>query len=384
MKDMTRSRIEIVGAGPAGLVCAIMLAKAGHPVIVREWHETVGTRFHSDFQGLENWSDRRDVLDELRDAGVEAGFMAHPVYEGVVFDAWGEAYPVKGERPLYYLVHRGTQDGSLDRSLLEQATKLGVEVHFGDRVETPPSPAVLAIGPRVADAIAAGYVFETDQPDGNWIAFNNTLAPLGYAYLLIHNGRGTLASCMFTGFKRQAEHVDRATEFFSDKVGLEMRNPRPFGGFANFRLPRTAVQGGHPVVGEQAGFQDALAGFGMRYAMRSGILAARSMIEDHDYTRLWRKELLPQLRAGMANRFIFNNIGERGWRWAVRGLSRSDTAAKLYRLYQPSFLTRLIYPIASWRYRAPLRDPSCDHVACDCVWCQHGLHAAKHGSPSGL
>jgi flavin-dependent dehydrogenase len=152
-----------------------------------------------------------------------------------------------------------------------------------------------------------------------------------------------------------------------------MRDPRPFGGFANFRLPRTAMQGGHLVIGEQAGFQDALAGFGTRYALRSGILAARSLIEGIDYTRLWRKEFLPQLRTGVSNRFFFNHVGDRGWRRVIRGLSSSDPVSKLQRLYRPSLFTRLVYPIAYHRYRASLADPSCDHVDCGCVWCQCGI-----------
>ena len=365
--------VTIVGAGLAGLACAVVLARAGRPVIVREWHKTVGSRFHGDFQGLENWSDDQDVLAELRAAGIETSFEAHPVREGIAFDAWGQAYPILGDRPLYYLVRRGGHGGSLECGLLEQAIAAGAEVRFGDRVTDPEGSTVLAIGPRTVDAIAAGYVFETDRPDGNWIAFNDRLAPLGYAYLLIHAGRGTVASCMFTGFKRQAEYVERTVAFFREKAGLEMCDPKPFGGFANFRLPRTALQGGHPVVGEQAGFQDALAGFGMRYALRSGILAARSLLEGTDYTRLWRQELLPLLRTGVCNRFIFNSAGARGRRWALRGMSRSDTAAKLRRLYRPSTLTRLVYPLALWRYRAPLGDPSCDHVACDCIWCRHGV-----------
>lgn len=377
--------VTIVGAGLAGLACAIVLARAARPVIVREWHKTVGNRFHGDFQGLENWSDSQDVFDELRAAGIETSFDCHPVREGVAFDAWGEAYPIHGDRPLYYLVRRGGRSGSLEFALLKQAIAAGAEVRFGDRVADPEGSAVLAIGPRTADAIATGYVFETDRPDGNWIAFNDRLAPLGYAYLLIHAGRGTVASCMFTGFKRQAEYVERTMAFFREKAGLEMHNPKPFGGFANFRLPRTAVQGGRPVVGEQAGFQDALAGFGMRYALRSGILAARSLLEGTDYTRLWRQELLPLLRTGVSNRFIFNSAGARGRRWALRGMSRSDTTTKLRRLYRPSLLTRLVFPLAVWRYRAPLGDPSCDHAACDCVWCRHGVaHAATNLAQSIL
>ena len=43
---------EIVGAGPAGLVCAIVLAKTSRRVVVREWHQDVGHRFHDDFQGV--------------------------------------------------------------------------------------------------------------------------------------------------------------------------------------------------------------------------------------------------------------------------------------------------------------------------------------------
>jgi len=365
--------ITVVGAGPAGLASAIALARAGHSVVVREWHRQVGTRFHGDFQGLENWSDELDVLDELRAAGIEIAFDHRPVFEGSAFDAQGNRYQLQSKRPLYYLVRRGRDSGTLDSALLGQAKTAGAIIHPVDRVDTIIGRAVLAAGPRRADAIAVGYLFDADMVDGSWLAINDQLAPLGYAYLLVYGGRGTVASCMFTGFKRQAEYVARTVDFFHTHAGLEMQNPRPFGGFANFRLPRTAVQGGHLVVGEQAGFQDALAGFGMRYALRSGLLAARSIIEDIEYMRLWRRQLLPLLRAGVVNRFLFNLLGTSGRRIALTKLSRADTGLTLRRFYRPSAFSRVLFPIARLRYRAPLSDPSCDHADCHCVWCQcHG------------
>jgi flavin-dependent dehydrogenase len=70
--------LHVVGAGPAGLTAAIVGRRAGRPVIVHERRQDVGCRFHGDFQGLENWSTERDVLDELAALGIEPTFDAIP------------------------------------------------------------------------------------------------------------------------------------------------------------------------------------------------------------------------------------------------------------------------------------------------------------------
>jgi flavin-dependent dehydrogenase len=383
------SPITVVGAGPAGLASAIALAQSGLAVMVREWHAEVGHRFHGDFQGLENWSTEQDVLDELAEAGIEGDFDCTAVSTGEVFSPDGRSYRIRSARPLYYLVRRGSLPGSLDRALMQQARSAGAELRFSDRVTSVSGTAVLAGGPREAQAIAAGYLFETDMADGDWLAVSEELAPLGYAYLLVHGGCGTVASCMFTGFKEEAEHVRRTVASFEQRAGLRMRNAKPFGGFANVRLPRAAEQGGHLVVGEQAGFQDALAGFGLRYAIRSGLLAARAILSGTDYHTLWQRELLPLLKASMVNRFLYNTLGSPGRGFAIRRLSKGDTGVVLRRFYAPSRLSRALFPLAHRVYRRSLRDPSCDHVDCDCVWCrcaaeanatvsQHAASTASH------
>jgi len=333
----------------------------------------VGHRFAGDLQGLENWSTARDVLDVLHDLGVATRFAALPLSAGTGYDAWDRPYPMRSAAPLFYMVERGPGARSFDSALLAQALALGVEVRFGSRVEQLPGEGILAVGPNAADAIAVGYHFDTDMADGFWIVLDGRLAPAGYAYLLVMNGRGTVKSCMFRGFKDERRYVERTVERFRQLAGLRMRNERFHGGVGNFRVPATAVSGGHPVSGEQAGFQDALAGFGMRYAIESGVLAARSLAGETPYEQAWRERLRPSVESSIINRAIYGTLGNRGYRWLLRSQAWSRDARSFLRwLYHPGRLRRALLPWAERRYRSARRDRSCDHVDCDCVWCRCG------------
>jgi hypothetical protein len=308
-------------------------------------------RFHGDFQGLDNWTGDSDVMDELSSQGIHVNFECHPVHEGIAYDAWGKSYPYSSSAPIYYLVRRGNDDGTLDHGFLQQALEAGVEVRFEQRYPSDET-CVVSSGPRAADVIAVGYLFQTKMSDGAWICFNRELAPLGYSYLLVHRGRGTVASCMFADFKRKNHYLERTIEFFRERVGLRMEEPRKFGGYGNYDVPGTAVQRGSLLLGERAGFQDPLAGFGIRYAIRSGILAVRSLLDGADYNSLWRRDLLDLLRTGLANRFFANVTGDRGWRWILsRRLTSQDVCQAMRRLYRPTTLTRTLYPVAYLLHR---------------------------------
>lgn len=371
--DAVREPVEVVGAGPAGLAAAITLARAGRRVVVHEAAREVGHRFGADLQGLENWSTKRDVLEVLRAAGITTAFEKLPSVRGVAFDAWGGPHEIRSGEPLFYLIARGPGAGTLDSALLAQALALGVEVRFGSRKMSLEGPGILAVGPKAADAIAVGYHFETGMPDGFWLILDDEVAPQGYGYLLVMRGRGTVKSCMFTGFKQERLYVERTVERFRRLVGLEMRNPLPHGGVGNFRVPASAVSGSHPVAGEQAGFQDAFAGFGIRYAMLSGVIAARALRGAGHYDAAWRRELAPGIESSIVNRAIYGALGNRGYRWLLRSQSWSgDARGFLGWLYGPGRLRRVLLPWARRKYRSRRDDRSCDHVDCTCVWCRCG------------
>jgi flavin-dependent dehydrogenase len=373
------SSVEVVGAGPAGLAAAITLASAGAAVIVHEAKTEVGQRFQRDLQGLENWSSQEDVLHLLTTLGVSLDFRMLACREGTVFDAWDHAYRIQSEAPLFYMVERGPSPGTLDHALLARAIELGVEIRFSSRVRSVHGPGIFATGPKVADAVAVGYHFDTAMSDGFWAICDDRLAPGGYAYLLVMGGRGTVKSCMFRKTPHVGAYVQRTVAAFERLTGLQMINPREHGGVGNFAVPRSARSGDHPVAGEQAGFQDTLWGFGMRYAIISGMLAARSVLDGSDYDALWRREIGALMRTSVVNRAAYSLLGNRGYRWALRHqASRPDARAMLQRHYRPSLAKLALGPLARWRFKSQRQDPSCHRPDCDCVWCRHEVgHVAE-------
>src|SRR3972149_6425563 len=101
-----KKEIEIVGAGPSGLVAAINLARAGYTVRVYEEKSDVGHRFHGDYQGLENWSTKEDVTLFLERIGIgQPGtyFICHPYNELTVFDANLNPVVIRSDIPLFTL-----------------------------------------------------------------------------------------------------------------------------------------------------------------------------------------------------------------------------------------------------------------------------------------
>jgi flavin-dependent dehydrogenase len=371
----SQDSITVSGAGPAGLAAAITAARAGRRTILYERYKSVGHRFHGDFQGLENWTAEGDVLDELSTLGIEPSFECTPFHETVLYDPDGREHICRDARPLFYLVRRGSGEGTLDRCLQAQALSVGVELHLDSPSIHLPHGGIVAQGPRRVDVIAVGYLFETDAADGAFCVLSGKLSAQGYAYLIVHRGQGMIATCLFTDFHNERYYLERTHEFFRVTLGLSMRHMRRFGGVGNFSVPATARKGRMLYVGECAGFQDALAGFGMRYALLSGNLAAAALLAEDPmgYDELWRARFGSELLASTVNRYLYAAFGDVGRRSLVRQLAgTSGGRARIKSRYARTALKRLLYPIARRSVEKAMHI-ACEAPGCSCTWCRcHG------------
>jgi flavin-dependent dehydrogenase len=338
--------IKIVGAGLSGLTAGINLLESGYKVTIYEKGEDVGARFNNDFQGIVNWMSDIDVMEAIKKMNIEINFMASPLKEGIFFGSGLKSQAnFKSEKPIFYLVKRGWQKDTIDHSLKEQFLRKGGWINFNN------SPAledmdIVATGPKKVYLATAGYNFETNFPNTFCEVIDKNLAPKAYAYLLIRDGRGTLATALSQNFQDPDIYLRKTVEAFEKKLGLSIKNKEKFTGVANFSLPKTAVKNRKLYVGEAAGFQDAFVGLGMFFAIKSGYLAARSIIEKIDYDNLWKKELNNFLKISMVYRFLFEIAGYKSTNIILKTIEKNQK--KLLDLikkgYKFDWKMKIMYP----------------------------------------
>lgn len=367
----------IVGAGPSGLAAAIVLAGAGERVRVLERRPDVGWRFAGDFQGLENWTTVGDVLSHVNELGIRSEFDHLPVREVTFYDDHLRPAVLRSREPLFYLVRRGPAEGSLDRALLEQAQAAGVEVCLGERVHRAEPGWIVATGPQGVDCIAHGYVFPTDLLDQARAIISRDITPFGYAYLLVWRGQATLAACSLESKRTRPGSRARAAAAFARVVpGLELERAKAFSGRGHL-LGRThsADAAGRLYVGEAAGLQDPVWGFGLRYALESGALAARCLLEGAAYDAEVRALLEPNRSAGFLNRQVFRLGSGRATGPILRRIAASGDAREVFSRYCGSgsaMRPRLgrVIGTAARRERQDVRDLSCGASWCRCLRCR--------------
>jgi flavin-dependent dehydrogenase len=315
--------IRIAGAGPSGLAAAIVLARAGRKVEVHEAKRDVGVRFIGDLQIIEAASEAEAVPDFLDRLGIERNFYFRPALSATFYDHRGKGRAIRSSQPYGYFIKRGAEETTLDRGLLAQARSLGVDVIFNSRLE-PAEADIVATGPASPDGLARETTWKTGDPERVDVYFNHKLAPGGYSYLFILDGIATFGCAIVADFKK----ID---DYFAHSLAEAQRlNPfvipadaRVGYSYMNFHLKDRATSGKSRYVGEAAGFQDYLFGLGIRYALTSGYLAAKSILEGVDYDALWEAELGAKQVTSLVNRFLYESGGNRGLAMFVWQASRA-------------------------------------------------------------
>jgi flavin-dependent dehydrogenase len=343
--------VKILGAGPAGLTAAITLAQAGCRAIVYERTGDVGTHHAGDPEAVENWTLETDWLDELSGWGISKNFRCAPIYTGTWFGpGMRETATIQDDRPLFYLIVRGPFPGSLDRGLLSRAQDAGVTVRF-DTTSDPAGVDIVCGGAAHPRAYGVGYNFRTNEPNAAYIYYDDSLTPGTFSYIAFCEGWGAVVAVAFSPMRGVKDRLPRIVEAFQSRLHFEMQEPHYFAAPVGFNIPSTAQPDGKRYAGEAGGFQDLFAGFGIRMAMTTGYLAARSYLEGLDYDKLWRARFEPLMRRAVVNRWLQEVFGDRGYPIMLRILRRyAHTGRRVLRHhYYPAWYTELIWPFAKRR-----------------------------------
>ena len=189
--------IKIAGAGIAGMSAAIHLKKAGQDVVVYEKQSMVGGSRHGDYEGLENWIFKRSMSEFFAGHGFDYEILSSiPIHQFTVHTKEKVPFVVQSQQPFFHMIKRGPDKDCLDHQLFEQCKKAGVDFKLGK-----PAPDIIDIdstGSKKAAAYIKGVNFETTLNNQVHLLLGKNFAPKGYSYLIILNGKATLA----TAFKK--------------------------------------------------------------------------------------------------------------------------------------------------------------------------------------
>lgn len=339
--------IKILGAGISGLTAAINLAKAGYNVDVYERNKDVGMRFGGDLQGLENWSDKEDVLEMLKRMNIKINFDCDPFSKIFISDGLKDN-EINLNKNAFYLIKRGNFLGTLDYGLKKQAVEGGVSIHFEETILSEKAD-IVATGPILNEigAIAKGIIFKTKAEDSATGLLNNEAAYKGYSYLLITKGYGCMCSVVFGELKHINECFNKTMERFNAIKKINIENPKKVGGIGCFSIKNIFNNNNNLFVGEAAGLQDMLWGFGMKYAFTSGFIAAQSIIKNQDYEKLAKTNFDNKLKASIVNRFLWEKVNIRDYYFIIDKVKKSKNILNsLYFFYNYNLLQKIIYPFA--------------------------------------
>ncbi len=347
---MKSEPVHILGAGLSGLSAAIILSKNGYDVHVHEIRSDSGARFDGDFQGLENWTGSKDFFDEMREWGLDPDSFKSDAFSVVdLIHPDDEITQPITDGVAFRVVERGTDEHCIDQGFKRMAIEAGATIHYGSKRE-PEECQIIAAGPKDSSAVAFGEIFHTDHPNHVSFQLNDKLAPGAYSYLIVIDGIGLICTFLWRKQKKSGRYLNETIAWYESHYELNRRPIKRVGGKGDFSLPDKYFHDGRYYVGEAGGLQDFMWGFGMRYAITSGVLAAKSILGEGDYESEVRKNLVPLIKISATNRFLMNRIGDNGFKMVARYWMRDqrkkgDGLEFMRWVYTPGIFRKMLWPV---------------------------------------
>lgn len=315
-----------MGAGPAGLSSAIVLSKAGYKTIVTESAPLIGGRSGTNIQAIRNYGSDKDIIKKIESYGIKMPKL-NPITRIVKYSPTYRSDEIYSEdEPIFYTFKRGPSPDSLENLLAEQAKSQGAEILLGKTAKVLDCQ-IIASGSKF-DPVGFGYgaTFEGSF-DKDTIAFfyGNKLIQNGYAYIAPY-GKDMLSVAITSFTKTDFNKISERFEKFisTDKIILDIlqgaKRLNSFAGYGHFNVPKTAIHKYKYFTGGAAGFVDPARGFGVKYAILSGAMAAQSILDKRlDYDKLWKKEFEQELLDGFNRRLLLNKLQEQDFEKFVKG-----------------------------------------------------------------
>ena len=342
-------KVEIVGAGLAGLTAAISLAMEGSEVTVYEKENRIGgiPSARPDPAGSPFGLSRLAAY-----TGIDISPVVKPVERGYLM-LWGRRYELKIRPgvPLY-MVERGSRASSLDSFLYQNAKKCGVRIQFGQAFETRkdfldlPPGSIIATGMNKSSFQALGIPYAigyavvakgkvahesatvTIYMGEYTINYGFTSTINGICYAQLFQADIPIGPAAVKDFELDVSHAERFS--LSPWKGIDI-GVLPFSSYSTPRL----FCGDKILAGTLAGAMDPLMGFGMLGAMLSGKIAALA----HSNRELASREFRRLTILYVPELFI-RKVMNVSPSWVRRGLARVNvTMADLL----PDWLVDLSY-----------------------------------------
>jgi len=290
-----KERIRVAGAGLAGLFAALRIARSGRDVEVLDVKRHIAPSSGPHTEAVRDYVGGQ-ALEELRRHGFDLdpfGTIETTIRKSARFEN-----VLRGRA--YFLYLRGREPGTVDQELYRMCVDEGVTFTFGAKFDPGGTADIVATGPPSGEynVLGAGFTFSSEGSNLDqgtaYALLDNDVAPGGY--LVVTPGREyhSIYSVAWRelGYERLLKMAEAGASrpWVKDLLGSSKRMGRIHGKAYFAADPFAgAERGGARYVGEAGGFQDAIAGFGFRYAVLTASLAADSILDGSSYTALLQK-----------------------------------------------------------------------------------------------